>query len=126
MAWGLFGMVRGDLGLEGVGCGSRNGGARAVYVNDVVADDVHRVHEQIHSDTHEPVELKHRQSGPLARRVLCGTAGAPRWASAGPEDSGGVVDRRPSHARSRGARRAPTCAGADPPADRWWLKPVWE
>jgi hypothetical protein len=33
------------------GCGLRNGEARAVNINNVVADDVYQVHEQIHSHT---------------------------------------------------------------------------
>ncbi|MGW5679918.1 tyrosine-type recombinase/integrase [Streptomyces sp. NPDC003860] len=57
-----------------VGCGLRNGEARAVNVNNVVADDVYRVHEQIHSNTHNPAKLKHRKAGefrevPLPRSV---------------------------------------------------------
>jgi integrase len=55
-----------DLALEIVmmaGCGLRNGEARAVNVNNVVADDVYRVHEQIHSNTHRPAKLKHRRLG---------------------------------------------------------------
>lgn len=56
------------------GCGLRNGEARAVNVNNVVADDVYRVHEQIHSNTHKPAKLKHRKAGefrevPLPRSV---------------------------------------------------------
>ncbi|MFC9463190.1 tyrosine-type recombinase/integrase [Streptomyces coelicoflavus] len=66
-----------DLALEIVmmaGCGLRNGEARAVNVNNVVADDVYRVHEQIHSNTHRPAKLKHRKVGefrevPLPRSV---------------------------------------------------------
>ncbi|GAA0641764.1 site-specific integrase [Streptomyces thermocarboxydovorans] len=66
-----------DLALEivmMVGCGLRNGEARAVNVNNVVADDVYRVHEQIHSNTHKPAKLKHRKAGefrevPLPRSV---------------------------------------------------------
>ncbi|MFC9636511.1 tyrosine-type recombinase/integrase [Streptomyces mirabilis] len=57
-----------------VGCGLRNGEARAVNINNVVADDVYRVHEQIHSNTHKPAKLKHRKAGefrevPLPRSV---------------------------------------------------------
>ncbi|MFE6229358.1 tyrosine-type recombinase/integrase [Streptomyces sp. NPDC057854] len=57
-----------------VGCGLRNGEARAVNVNNIVADDVYRVHEQIHSNTHKPAKLKHRKAGefrevPLPRSV---------------------------------------------------------
>ncbi|MFD5314728.1 tyrosine-type recombinase/integrase [Streptomyces ardesiacus] len=66
-----------DLAMEVVmmaGCGLRNGEARAVNVNNVVADDVYRVHEQIHSNTHRPAKLKHRKVGefrevPLPRSV---------------------------------------------------------
>ncbi|WMD05555.1 site-specific integrase [Streptomyces sp. FXY-T5] len=66
-----------DLALEIIimaGCGLRNGEARAVNVNNVVADDVYRVHEQIHSNTHKPAKLKHRKAGefrevPLPRSV---------------------------------------------------------
>ncbi|MFE8911087.1 tyrosine-type recombinase/integrase [Streptomyces globisporus] len=66
-----------DLALEIVmmaGCGLRNGEARAVNVNNIVADDVYRVHEQIHSNTHKPAKLKHRKAGefrevPLPRSV---------------------------------------------------------
>lgn len=55
-----------DLALEVVmmvGCGLRNGEARVVNVNNVVSDDVYRVHEQIHSNTHRPATLKHRKAG---------------------------------------------------------------
>ncbi|MYS15813.1 tyrosine-type recombinase/integrase [Streptomyces sp. SID4982] len=55
-----------DLALEIVmmaGCGLRNGEARAVNISNVVADDVYRVHEQIHSNTHRPAKLKHRNAG---------------------------------------------------------------
>ncbi|MEV5728709.1 tyrosine-type recombinase/integrase [Streptomyces pharetrae] len=66
-----------DLALEivmMVGCGLRNGEARGVNINNVVADDVYRVHEQIHSNTHKPAKLKHRKAGefrevPLPRSV---------------------------------------------------------
>uniref|UniRef100_UPI00403FFFCE tyrosine-type recombinase/integrase n=1 Tax=Streptomyces sp. SJL17-4 TaxID=2967224 RepID=UPI00403FFFCE len=66
-----------DLALEiimMVGCGLRNGEARAVNVKNIVADDVYRVHEQIHSNTHKPAKLKHRKAGefrevPLPRSV---------------------------------------------------------
>ncbi|MGW3916129.1 hypothetical protein ACWEBX_32135 [Streptomyces sp. NPDC005070] len=73
-----------DLALEIVmmaGCGLRNGEARAVNINSLVADDVYRVHEQIHSNTHPPAKLKHRKAGgfPAARaeRVLHRTDGTP-------------------------------------------------
>ncbi|MCF3181771.1 tyrosine-type recombinase/integrase family protein [Streptomyces polychromogenes] len=66
-----------DLALEitmMVGCGLRNGEARAVNINNVVADDVYRVHEQIHSNLLKPAKLKHRKVGefrevPLPRTV---------------------------------------------------------
>ncbi|MCX5230296.1 site-specific integrase [Streptomyces sp. NBC_00233] len=66
-----------DLALEIVmmaGCGLRNGEARAVNVNNVVAQDVYRVREQIHSNTLKPAKLKHRKAGefrevPLPRSV---------------------------------------------------------
>ncbi|WP_256961687.1 site-specific integrase [Streptomyces sp. NRRL B-24572] len=66
-----------DLALEIVmmaGCGLRNGEARAVNVNNVVAQDVYRVREQIHSNTLKPAKLKHRKTGefrevPLPRSV---------------------------------------------------------
>ncbi|MFF9344411.1 tyrosine-type recombinase/integrase [Streptomyces sp. NPDC014773] len=66
-----------DLALEIVmmaGCGLRNGEARAVNVNNVVAQDVYRVREQIHSNTLRPAKLKHRKAGefrevPLPRSV---------------------------------------------------------
>ncbi|WP_455770170.1 tyrosine-type recombinase/integrase [Streptomyces coelicoflavus] len=66
-----------DLAMEiamMAGCGLRNGEARAVNVNNMVADDVYRVHEQIHSNTHRPAKLKHRNVGefrevPLPRSV---------------------------------------------------------
>ncbi|MET8112770.1 tyrosine-type recombinase/integrase [Streptomyces prasinus] len=56
------------------GRGLRNGEARAVNVNNVVAQDVYRVREQIHSNTLRPAKLKHRKAGefrevPLPRSV---------------------------------------------------------
>ncbi|WP_432754034.1 tyrosine-type recombinase/integrase [Streptomyces sp. JL2001] len=52
----------------------RNGEARAVSVHNVVAEDVYRVREQIHSNTLRPPKLKHRKTGefrevPLPRSV---------------------------------------------------------
>ncbi|MFF3612012.1 hypothetical protein [Streptomyces sp. NPDC002580] len=66
-----------DLALEIVmtaGCGLRNAEARPVNINNLVADDVYRVHEQIHSNTRWPAKLKHRKAGefrevPLPRSV---------------------------------------------------------
>ncbi|MFF6783676.1 tyrosine-type recombinase/integrase [Streptomyces sp. NPDC012510] len=57
-----------------VGCGLRNGEARAVNINNVVANDVYRVTEQIHSALRKPAKLKHRKPGefrevPLPRTV---------------------------------------------------------
>ncbi|MEU1227715.1 hypothetical protein [Streptomyces sp. NPDC005828] len=45
------------------GYGLRNGEARAVNVHNVVAQDVYRVREQIHSNTLRPAKLKHRKAG---------------------------------------------------------------
>lgn len=59
-----------DLALEIVmmeGCGLRNGEARAVNVNNVVAVYMYWVHEQIHSNTHRPAKLKHRKVGGAGR-----------------------------------------------------------
>jgi hypothetical protein len=54
-----------------VGCGLRNGEARAVNSNNVVADDVYRVHEQIHSNTHKVRgEARHDEGGYLLRTRL--------------------------------------------------------
>ncbi|MFC5156500.1 site-specific integrase [Streptomyces amakusaensis] len=66
-----------DLALEVAlmaGCGLRNGEARAINLNNIVADDVYRVHEQIHSNLNRPAKLKHRKTGefrevPLPRTV---------------------------------------------------------
>ncbi|GGY55333.1 hypothetical protein GCM10010299_72080 [Streptomyces tanashiensis] len=55
-----------DLALQIVmtaGCGLRNGEVRAVNVNNVVAQDVYRVREQIHSNTLKPAKLRHRKAG---------------------------------------------------------------
>lgn len=46
-----------------LGCGLRNGEARAVNVNNIVADDVYRVTDQIHSVLGKPAKLKHRKPG---------------------------------------------------------------
>ncbi|MEU5327321.1 tyrosine-type recombinase/integrase [Streptomyces parvus] len=56
-----------DLALEIVmraGCGLRNGEARAVNVNNVVAQDVYRVREQIHSNTLRPAAWSRSRSCP--------------------------------------------------------------
>lgn len=54
-----------------VGCGLRNGEARAVNVNNIVANDVDRVTEQVHSGTHRLAKLKHREEGPLFLSTAC-------------------------------------------------------
>ncbi|MGW3391383.1 tyrosine-type recombinase/integrase [Streptomyces cinereoruber] len=59
-----------DLALEIVmmaGCDLRKGEARAVNVNNVVAEDVYRVREQIHSNTLRSAKLKHRKAGSSGR-----------------------------------------------------------
>ncbi len=44
------------------GMGLRNGEALAVNVNNMVADDVYRVTEQVSSNTHQLAKLKHRKA----------------------------------------------------------------
>ncbi|MFD6915780.1 tyrosine-type recombinase/integrase [Streptomyces virginiae] len=56
------------------GCGLRNGEAAAVNVNNIVADDVYRVTEQVNQSTKTYDRLKHRKIGeyrdvPLPRRT---------------------------------------------------------
>ncbi|MEU6973893.1 site-specific integrase [Kitasatospora aureofaciens] len=56
------------------GCGLRNGEAAAVNVNNIVADDVYRVTEQVNHITKDYAPLKHRKKGeyrdvPLPARV---------------------------------------------------------
>ncbi|MGZ0232252.1 hypothetical protein [Streptomyces sp. CPS1] len=56
------------------GCGLRNGEAAAVNVNNIVADDVYRVTEQVVMSTRQYGPLKHRKAGeyrdvPLPARV---------------------------------------------------------
>ncbi|WP_425839868.1 tyrosine-type recombinase/integrase [Streptomyces fractus] len=46
-----------------VGCGLRNGEALALNVNNIVADDVYRVTEQVHYRTRKLEKLKHRKPG---------------------------------------------------------------
>ncbi|MFJ6518765.1 hypothetical protein ACIQJ4_11025 [Streptomyces filamentosus] len=63
-----------DLALEIVmmaGCGLRNGEARAVNINNVVAQDIYRVCEQIHSNTLRLAKLKHRKREGSSGRCLC-------------------------------------------------------
>ncbi|MFD9456676.1 tyrosine-type recombinase/integrase [Streptomyces sp. NPDC059985] len=56
------------------GCGLRNGEAAAVNVNNIVADDVYRVTEQVNQTTKKYGRLKHRKPGdyrdvPLPQRT---------------------------------------------------------
>ncbi|MFE7563324.1 tyrosine-type recombinase/integrase [Kitasatospora sp. NPDC057500] len=56
------------------GCGLRNGEAFAVNLNNIVADDVYRVTEQVNQSTKNYAPLKHRKAGdyrdvPLPARV---------------------------------------------------------
>lgn len=56
------------------GCGMRNGEAAAVNINNIVADDVYRITEQVNQTTKEYYRLKHRKVGvyrdvPLPARV---------------------------------------------------------
>ncbi|MGV9316684.1 tyrosine-type recombinase/integrase [Streptomyces sp. NPDC003691] len=56
------------------GCGMRNGEAFAVNVNNIVADDVYRISEQVNRTTSRYERLKHRRPGeyrdvPLPARV---------------------------------------------------------
>ncbi|MGY0459563.1 tyrosine-type recombinase/integrase [Kitasatospora sp. cg17-2] len=44
------------------GCGLRNGEAYAVNINNIVADDVYRVHEQVNQATKSYARLKHRKA----------------------------------------------------------------
>ncbi|MGW2827471.1 tyrosine-type recombinase/integrase, partial [Streptomyces sp. NPDC001443] len=45
------------------GCGMRNGEAFAVNVNNIVADDVYRITEQVNRTTNDYARLKHRKAG---------------------------------------------------------------
>jgi integrase len=56
------------------GCGLRNGEAAAINMNNIVADDVYRVTEQVNQTTKKYGPLKHRRQGeyrdvPLPRRI---------------------------------------------------------
>ncbi|MFE9633657.1 tyrosine-type recombinase/integrase [Streptomyces sp. NPDC006463] len=56
------------------GCGLRNGEAAAVNLNNIVADDVYRVSEQVNQSTKQYDRLKHRKLGeyrdvPLPQRT---------------------------------------------------------
>ncbi|MFF4728712.1 tyrosine-type recombinase/integrase [Streptomyces mirabilis] len=56
------------------GCGMRNGEAAAVNMNNIVADDVYRITEQVNQTTRQYGRLKHRRAGeyrdvPLPVRV---------------------------------------------------------
>ncbi|MGW5971138.1 tyrosine-type recombinase/integrase [Streptomyces sp. NPDC055186] len=90
-----------DLALEIVmmaGCGLRNGEARAVDINNLVADDVYRVYEQIHSNSHRLAKLKHCKVGefremPLPRSVRDSVK---RYAEKGDSTREGYLLRGPS------------------------------
>ncbi|WP_344282887.1 tyrosine-type recombinase/integrase [Streptomyces hebeiensis] len=45
------------------GCGLRTAEACAVNINNIVADDVYRITEQIHNKSGDPAPLKHRAKG---------------------------------------------------------------
>lgn len=45
------------------GCGARNGEAAAVNINNIVADDVYRITEQVNQTTKKYDRLKHRKVG---------------------------------------------------------------
>ncbi|MEU9336563.1 tyrosine-type recombinase/integrase [Streptomyces sp. NPDC048290] len=56
------------------GCGMRNGEAAAIRVNNIVADDVYRISEQVNQTTRQYERLKHRKPGdyrdvPLPARI---------------------------------------------------------
>jgi integrase len=56
------------------GCGMRNGEAAAVNINNIVADDVYRITEQVNQSTKTYDRLKHRKAGeyrdvPLPARI---------------------------------------------------------
>lgn len=56
------------------GCGMRNGEAAAVNLDNIVADDVYRIREQVNQTTKSYARLKHRKAGeyrdvPLPARV---------------------------------------------------------
>ncbi|MFF8408905.1 tyrosine-type recombinase/integrase [Streptomyces omiyaensis] len=99
-----------DLALELVmmaGCGLRNGEARAVNVNNVVAQDVYRVREQIHSNTLRPAKLKHRKAGefrevPLPRSVR---EAIERYAEKHATTKGGYLLRGPGGYFTEGMER---------------------
>lgn len=101
-----------DLALEIVmmeGCGLRNGEARAVNVNNVVAVYMYWVHEQIHSNTHRPAKLKHRKvGGPGGSAAPLGTGGARTLRGEARHDEEGVS--------AAGAERV--LHGADGPSAR--------
>ncbi|WP_329207341.1 hypothetical protein OG893_26800 [Streptomyces sp. NBC_01696] len=60
------------------GMGLRNGEALAVNVNNVVAKDVYRVHQQVHDRTVTLEPLKHRKTGEF-RPVERGVARLKSW-----------------------------------------------
>ncbi|WP_158685061.1 tyrosine-type recombinase/integrase [Streptomyces sp. LaPpAH-108] len=81
---------------------------------NVVADDVYRVHEQIHSNTHKPAKLKHRKAGEFREVPL------PRSVKEAMErhHEGGLSPAR-SERVLHGADGTPACAEAlqGPPAE---------
>ncbi|WEB38734.1 tyrosine-type recombinase/integrase [Streptomyces yunnanensis] len=52
------------------GCGLRNAEALAVNINNIVADDVYRVTEQLHRKTNKLSPLKHRKPGEFRETPL--------------------------------------------------------
>ncbi|MEU6595325.1 hypothetical protein ABZ923_40060 [Streptomyces sp. NPDC046881] len=56
--------------------------ARAVNINNIIADDAYRVHEQIHCSTHKPAKPKHRKTGEL-REVPLPRSVRKQWAARG-------------------------------------------
>ncbi|SHM51584.1 tyrosine-type recombinase/integrase [Streptomyces yunnanensis] len=52
------------------GCGMRNGEALAVNINNIVADDVYRITEQVHYSNTRIAPLKHRKEGEFREAPL--------------------------------------------------------
>lgn len=82
------------------GCGLRNGEAAAVNVNNVVADDVYRVTEQVNQSTKRYDRLKHRKLGeyrdvPLPQR----TKNAIEWYAEKHGATDGYLLRHPQDSR---------------------------
>lgn len=108
-----------------VGCGLRNGEARAVNINNVVADDVYLVHEQIHSNTHKPAKLKHRKAGSSGRSSAALREGSDEAVRGGARHhEGGLSPARPERVL-HGADGTPACAEAlQGPPSRGWCRDV--